>query len=234
MKKFIKNFLVICMMVFAFLTVTSTTNVNSAFADDSTCRYLIGMRSWNCDVGAWDSEDAIAGNIRQIIFNVGEAISTVASYLALGFVIYGGYKYMMSSGDPGKAMSGKKILTRAIIGLAICMLSKVIFNAMIAAMGNQQLTMDDSINLLKNLFNWFTSVAGIVAVIFIIVGGVGYMTSAGDPSKLQKAKKTILYAVIGLIIVALSAVIINFVMDIVSKNGGEVTSLTEQVVAIKE
>jgi len=38
------------------------------------------------------------------------------------------------------------------------------------------------------------------------------MTSAGDPAKLQKAKKTIVYAVIGLIIVALSFVITNFVI----------------------
>ena len=233
MKKFFKNLFVICVMMLAVLSVTAPLRTESAYADNS-CRYLIGMRSWDCNGGAWDSEDAIAANIKQVIMNIGEAISTVASYLALGFVIYGGYKYMMSSGDPGKIMSGKKILTRAIIGLAICMLSKVIFNAMIAAMGSEQLTMEDSINLLKNLFTWFTSIAGIVAVIFVIIGGVGYMTSAGDPAKLQKAKKTLIYACVGLVIVALSAVIINFVMGIVQENGGEVTSAVEQVVAIKE
>ncbi len=233
MKKIIKNFLVVCVMIIATLSVTASLRTESVYAE-SSCRYLIGMRSWDCDVGAWNSEDAIAANIRQIIFNVGEAISTVASYLALGFVIYGGYKYMMSSGDPGKIMSGKKILTRAIIGLAITMLAKVIFNAMIAAMGSEQLTMEDSINLLRNLFTWFTSVAGIVAVIFMIIGGVTYMTSAGDPAKLQKAKRTLIYAGIGLVIVALSAVIINFVMGIVQQNGGEVTLTENQIIAIKE
>ncbi len=233
MKKIIKNFLVVCVMIIATLSVTASLRTESVYAE-SSCRYLIGMRSWDCDVGAWNSEDAIAANIRQIIFNVGEAISTVASYLALGFVIYGGYKYMMSSGDPGKIMSGKKILTRAIIGLAITMLAKVIFNAMIAAMGSEQLTMEDSVNLLRNLFTWFTSVAGIVAVIFMIIGGVTYMTSAGDPAKLQKAKRTLIYAGIGLVIVALSAVIINFVMGIVQQNGGEVTLTENQIIAIKE
>lgn len=233
MKKIIKNFLVVCVMIIATLSVTASLRTESVYAE-SSCRYLIGMRSWDCDVGAWNSEDAIAANIRQIIFNVGEAISTVASYLALGFVIYGGYKYMMSSGDPGKIMSGKKILTRAIIGLAITMLAKVIFNAMIAAMGSEQLTMEDSINLLRNLFTWFTSIAGIVAVIFMIIGGITYMTSAGDPAKLQKAKRTLIYAGIGLVIVALSAVIINFVMGIVQQNGGEVTLTENQIIAIKE
>ena len=58
---------------------------------------------------------------------------------------------------------------------------------------------------------------GIVAVIFIIIGGYNYMTSAGDASKVEKAKKTILYAVIGLIICALAFVIVNFVIQEILK-----------------
>ena len=42
------------------------------------------------------------------------------------------------------------------------------------------------------------------------------MTSAGDPNKLQKAKQSIIYAVIGLIIVALAEVITAFVSGIIS------------------
>lgn len=57
------------------------------------------------------------------------------------------------------------------------------------------------------------SVLGIVAVIYIIIGGVSYMTSTGDPQKTQKARKTILYAVIGLVICVLAFAIVNFVID---------------------
>lgn len=56
-------------------------------------------------------------------------------------------------------------------------------------------------------------VLGFVAVIYIVIGGVGYMTSSGDSNKLKKAKDTILYAVIGLIICALSFAIVQFVLD---------------------
>lgn len=55
--------------------------------------------------------------------------------------------------------------------------------------------------------------SGTVAVVFVIVGGINYMTSAGDAAKIEKAKKTILYAVIGLVICALSYVIVNFVIS---------------------
>ena len=57
---------------------------------------------------------------------------------------------------------------------------------------------------------------GIVAVIFIIIGGVRYMTSSGDVGKIKTAKDTILYAVIGLAICALSFAIVNFAASIIN------------------
>ena len=61
-----------------------------------------------------------------------------------------------------------------------------------------------------NILNGIIAVSGLVAVIFIVIGGVNYMTSAGDTSKVEKAKKTILYACIGLAITALAFAIVNF------------------------
>ena len=52
----------------------------------------------------------------------------------------------------------------------------------------------------------------VVAVIFIIIGGINYTISAGDPGKIKKAKDTILYALIGLIICALAFMIVNWVV----------------------
>lgn len=72
---------------------------------------------------------------------------------------------------------------------------------------------------IENIVSAVIVVAGIVAVIFIIVGGVQYMTSSGDPSKTKKAKDTILYACIGLVICALAFAIVNFVIsDILKQN----------------
>lgn len=56
-------------------------------------------------------------------------------------------------------------------------------------------------------------VCGLVSVAFIIIGGVQYMTSSGDAAKIKKAKDTILYAVIGLIVCALAFAIVNFVIE---------------------
>ena len=53
----------------------------------------------------------------------------------------------------------------------------------------------------------------IAAVIMIIWGGFRYVTSGGDSNKVSSAKNTIIYAVIGLIIVALAQFIVKFVLD---------------------
>ena len=66
--------------------------------------------------------------------------------------------------------------------------------------------------VVQNLLNVVIGITGIIAVIFIIIGGVQYMTSTGDAGKITKAKNTILYAVIGLVVVILAFAIVNFVI----------------------
>ena len=53
---------------------------------------------------------------------------------------------------------------------------------------------------------------GILAGVFLIYGGLQYIMSRGDERAAEKAKATILYAVIGLIVIGLSAAIVNFVV----------------------
>lgn len=55
-------------------------------------------------------------------------------------------------------------------------------------------------------------VLGAVAVIFIIWGGIKYITSNGDSSNISTAKSTIIYALIGLVVAVLARPIINFVV----------------------
>ncbi len=66
-----------------------------------------------------------------------------------------------------------------------------------------------------NVFSWLV---GVVSVIMIIVGGFKYVTSGGESSGVTSAKNTILYAIVGLIIVAISQVIVKFVLTNVTKN----------------
>ncbi len=68
-------------------------------------------------------------------------------------------------------------------------------------------------DLIADVINIFSLVVGVIAVIMIIVGGFRYITSAGNDSKVSGAKNTIMYAIIGLVIVALAQFIVRFVLD---------------------
>lgn len=71
-------------------------------------------------------------------------------------------------------------------------------------------SVDSTVKLVVGILSF---IVGIVAVIMIIIGGLKYITSAGDANSISSAKNTILYAIIGLVIVALAQVIVRFVLN---------------------
>jgi hypothetical protein len=79
---------------------------------------------------------------------------------------------------------------------------------------------EDRVNtIIKFAINIFSVIVGIVAVVMIIVGGLRYITSGGEASNVSTAKNTIVYAIVGLVIVALAQIIVRFVLSKVGNNG---------------
>jgi len=66
--------------------------------------------------------------------------------------------------------------------------------------------------LIKNIINVFSIVVGLVAVVMIIVGGFRYIVSGGESGSVSGAKNAILYAIVGLVIVAVAQLIVHFVL----------------------
>lgn len=68
--------------------------------------------------------------------------------------------------------------------------------------------------LLANVLNLALFAAGALALIFILLGGLQYILSSGNPQNIAKAKNTITYAIVGLVIVIMALVIVRFVRGI--------------------
>lgn len=66
---------------------------------------------------------------------------------------------------------------------------------------------------IRTLINVFSIIVGAVAVVMIIFGGFRYITSGGDSGNIGSAKNTILYAIVGLVIVAIAQAIVQFVLN---------------------
>lgn len=67
--------------------------------------------------------------------------------------------------------------------------------------------------LIKLVINLLSVVAGIIAVIMLIVSGFKYVTSQGDSNQVASAKRSLIYAILGLVVVALSQVIVQFILS---------------------
>ena len=65
---------------------------------------------------------------------------------------------------------------------------------------------------ITNILNALLVLAAIAALVMIIVGGVRYIFSGGDEEQAKSAKNTILYALVGLVVIALAAVAVNFIL----------------------
>jgi len=68
-------------------------------------------------------------------------------------------------------------------------------------------------NSAKNIISTILQITGVIAVVVIVYGGYLILSAAGSPDKVTKGKKTILWAVVGLVISVSAFIIINFVLE---------------------
>lgn len=194
----------------------STEEGDQNKGDDSNCKVRKPTKcdnpSENCYKDGYNPEDDLAKFIWQIVLNVLIDLFIIAGIVAIGFLIYGGYLYLRSGGDPNFASKGRKTITAALVGLVIVTIanvaSRLIETIFEAVAPNGEI----SSNSIQTLLNWVYAIMGLVAVGGIIFGAVSWTTSQGDPGKIKKGKDAILYALIGLAIVLLAVAITNIVM----------------------
>lgn len=71
---------------------------------------------------------------------------------------------------------------------------------------------NDLAGAITTLVGALAGFASVIAVIFIIYGGIKYVMSAGDEKAADTGKRAVIYGILGLVIVGLAAAIVNFVV----------------------
>ncbi len=66
--------------------------------------------------------------------------------------------------------------------------------------------------------NFILYASGSVAVVLLVIGGIRYITSIGNQERLEGAKKTIIYAVVGLLVVILAYALVTNVIDLIYRS----------------
>lgn len=68
-------------------------------------------------------------------------------------------------------------------------------------------------SIIGNIVQVLLTAVGVISVIMIVIGGIMFILSSGDAQKAAKARNTILYAVVGLVVAVFASAIVNFVFD---------------------
>ena len=220
MKKIAKILAAIMMM--SAVTVAALPAQEVAAEEKYDCEsHFMGLRAWydglvddeSCEVNYPDpsAEDgqAVKDFIWTAVLNVVSMVLGIMGYLAIGFVIYGGIQYMTGQGDPQKVARGKRTITNSVIGLVIVMSASIISGTIADIVSGASKEDNFFVGIFNEVFIW----AGIIAVIMIVYGGIQYITSTGNPQGITKAKTTILYSVIGLLVVLFASAIVNVVVN---------------------
>lgn len=77
---------------------------------------------------------------------------------------------------------------------------------------NQQ-SEEDAGQLIADIVNILLFIVGTLSVIMIIVSGLMYVSSTGDSGRVTKAKNTLMYSIVGLIVAFVAFAIVNWVVD---------------------
>ena len=146
--------------------------------------------------------------IKILVWIINWALAFAAGIAAV-FIVVNGYQYVLAAGNPEKLEKAKMGLTWAITGFILAISAYAIVLLLQQTLGAKQVVTDfanpdgpdKAGNVLTGLIQLVLAFGGAVAVLFMILGGFRYITSGGNPELADKAKKTLLYSVIGLTVV---------------------------------
>lgn len=95
-----------------------------------------GLTDANCNIKSpGPTEEAQKKFVWRIVLNIVEDLLQVIGYIAVGFIIYGGFQYMTSSGAPEQAAQAQKTILNAAIGLGVAIASVGLVNLVARGLG---------------------------------------------------------------------------------------------------
>lgn len=87
-----------------------------------------GLQNPDCSIMSPTDAGGVDKFVWKIVLNVIDIVLQLVGYLSVGFIIYGGFKYMLSAGDASGMTKAKTTIMNAVIGLVISIVAVAIVN----------------------------------------------------------------------------------------------------------
>ena len=158
------------------------------------------------------STGSISGTVLALLF----AVLSFMALAAVVVIVIAGISMVVGVGDDAAKDKAKKTIGYAIGGLLVIFFAGAIVQLVISETGSGDLFGNATgavdirvavVDILKAVLRFM----GLVAVVVIVIAGIMLVVSGGEDSAKDRAKKMILYAVIGLIVIALASAIVSFI-----------------------
>jgi len=160
-----------------------------------------------------------AKSLTELVQNFLTYLRGIIVLLAIVFIVLGGIWYMTGTGEEKQVERAKMIVTAAVIGLAIALAAPALLDEILYIV-NGTSGSSGLYEMVNRTLLFLLSVVGILAIVMLVVGGIYYMTSAGDEEWIEKGKKIVTYAVIGIAVALLGLAIVKAVAYIVTGTAG--------------
>lgn len=203
---------------------TSGTNTNCDVKDGNNATNVINKIGCNSALPGFDaghskqSYQAGASNITSAIYFIIDFLKYALGSIAVLMIIVSGLKLILS----GKKVDDvtpkqKENLKFVIMGLIIVLLADALVKQVFfGEQGEVYLSNADlqqaalrGTNLFKGIYNFIEVFVGSLAVLFFVLAGFRLVVSGGDPEQLNKAKKQMTWAVIGLLLAGLAEFVVK-------------------------
>ncbi len=148
-------------------------------------------------------------------------LQAIVGWLAVIMIVVGGIVYITSAGKSGQLELGKKILTFALLGFAIAVAAPSILKEIMALVGNGQGTSNggsviaratDVRVILMRILSFVITLVGVIATIGFVISGFNFIAVGGDSGRADKARKGLMYSIIGVVVAGTALIVIRQVL----------------------
>jgi hypothetical protein len=152
-------------------------------------------------------------NVEGFLASVMTTIQQIVVTLALVFIVIGALLYITAGAHPENAETGKKAIVSALIGLAIAMAAPSLLKELSNVLGwtgasTPAVTQAKTLSqIATDVLNFLLGITGILSIIMLVIGGIMYLSSAGDEDRIDTGKEIFKYSLLG-IIISMSALVL--------------------------